>query len=114
RKKYANLVVSRLIRDGFDAVAWTGDVPTAERQRIKENWIDGRYQVLVTVMASFGTGVDGIQHRRPRAVVMSSPEGNPTLKQQWLFRTYRGENQTEDYRWAEIVARGTLDEGVFR
>lgn len=114
RKKYANLLVARLRRDGFDVAGWTGDVLTAERQQIKDDWIAGKYQVLVTVMASFGTGVDGIQHRKPRAVVISSPEGNPTLKQQWLFRTYRGDNQTKGYRWAEIVARGTLDVGVFR
>lgn len=113
RKRFAKLVVAKMRAEGLNAVEWSGDVNSAGREEIKRQWLSGEVDYIVCVMKSFSTGLDWAQHNCWRIGVLSSPEGDPTTKQQFLRRVFRTGEHKDKFEWFEILAENTYDTGIF-
>lgn len=113
RKRYAKYVAARMRADGYRVAEWHGDVSTKQREQIKQDWLAGDVDYIVCVMKSFSTGLDWAQHNCWRIGVLSSPEGDPTTKDQFLRRVLRTGPNIDKFEWFEIIARDTYDTGIF-
>jgi superfamily II DNA or RNA helicase len=109
-RKFADVVVKRLRNDGRIAEAWHGGTPDGERQRIKEDFINGRVQYVVAVIAAIAEGVDGFQHAT-RNVLWLNRSDNRILNEQVAKRVHR-QGQTRTVRSVELLAVDTYDLGV--
>ncbi|MFT4258016.1 helicase-related protein [Microbacterium sp.] len=102
-KLFANLATDRMRAAGYNAVAWTGDVPRKERERIKQAFIAGEYQYLVGTVQAMGTGLDGLQAVCSKIVWLNKPDGDPKLEIQARGRILR-QGMTKKYgEFEEVV-----------
>lgn len=60
-KQFADVAAKRLIKAGFSAVAWTGDLTKTRRNKALADFISGELNVIVGVISAMGTGTDGLQ-----------------------------------------------------
>lgn len=107
--KYAHIVAYQLIRDGYKALPWTGDVPEAERQALKEAFIGGEIDYIVATIPAIGEGTDGLQ-KRACVMVWLSRSDNMMLNEQ-AFRRLHRRGQERQVVSVDIVAIDTYDDG---
>jgi hypothetical protein len=110
-KRFTKVMVKRLIRAGYRAVEWSGDVKSdKQRSIIKQAFIDGEIDVLVAVIGAIGTGTDGIQYASSTEIWISESDDG-TDNEQGRGRLDRPGQRTQVLR---IYLRGTdtMDEGV--
>lgn len=113
-KLFANLVTERMRALGYNAIAWTGDVPRKERERIKKAFIAGEYQYLVGTVQSMGTGLDGLQRVCSKAVWLNMPDGDPKLYDQALGRVYRQGRTLKygEFQHVQLIQTGSHDQKI--
>lgn len=109
-RKFADVVVHRLIEAGYSAAPWHGEVSQSQREDTKEMFIAGDLDYLVAVTSAIAEGVDGLQHAT-RNILWLSRSDNRLLNEQAMARVYR-QGQTKQVRSVEIVALDTYDSGV--
>jgi len=110
-KRFAKVAVARMRAAGYNAVEWSGDVSSKDRDQIKEDFIAGRITFLVCVIAAFNAGLDGFQ-AVCRHVVWLSRSENQVQCSQALARFFRP-GRVGEFTQVEIVARDTYDEAIF-
>ncbi len=112
-KKFAKLTVARMRAAGYNAVEWSGDVTSKERDAIKAAFLAGEIQYLVSVIAAFSTGLDGFQAVCNRLIWLSESD-NEVLNQQAVRRYFRSGNpeMLADFQHVKILANNTYDRGV--
>jgi superfamily II DNA or RNA helicase len=106
-RKFADVVVSRL---GASARSWHGEVSQADREKNKQEFIDGNIKYIVAVTSAIAEGVDGLQHGT-RNILWLSRSDNRILNEQAIARVHR-QGQTRQVRSIEVVAVDTMDAGV--
>lgn len=106
--KFVKVVVSRL---GEQAREWSGSVSHAERDRIKQDFINRKFRFLVATIPSIAEGVDGLQEVCNHVVWLSRSD-NRLLNEQAAARLHRTGQARHVYSW-DIQAEGTYDSGVF-
>lgn len=109
-RKFADVVVERLLDAGFTAAAWHGNVSQADRESIKVEFMEGRLNYLVAVTSAIAEGVDGLQFGT-RNMLWLSRSDNRILNEQALARVWR-KGQKQQVRSREIIAVNTYDLGV--
>ena len=109
-RKFADVVVSRLTRDGKTALPWHGNVPGAKREEAKQAFVSGSCKYVVAVIAAVAEGVDGLQHGT-RNVLWLNRSDNRILNEQVAKRVHR-RGQERTVRSVELVAIDTYDSGV--
>jgi superfamily II DNA or RNA helicase len=109
-RKFADVVVARLRNDGRTAEAWHGNTTDSKRHQIKEDFIAGRVNYVVAVIAAIAEGVDGFQHAT-RNVLWMNRSDNRILNEQVAKRVHR-QGQTKTVRSVELIAIDTYDQGV--
>jgi hypothetical protein len=108
--KYANVVAYQLVRDGYKALPWTGEVPEDLRQAMKLAFeADGGLDYIVATIGSIGEGIDGLQ-KRARLMIWLSRDDNNMLNEQ-AFRRLHRRGQERQVVSVDIVARDTYDDG---
>ena len=105
-RKFADVLVYRL----GDARAWHGEVSQVEREKIKQDFIDGKFKYLVAVTAALSDGVDGLQ-MATRNILWMSRSDNRIMNEQAMARVYR-RGQTRQVRSREIICVDTYDSGI--
>ena len=60
-KQFADVAAKRLVKAGFSAIAWTGDLTRTRRNKALDLFISGELDVIVGVISAMGTGTDGLQ-----------------------------------------------------
>jgi hypothetical protein len=110
-KKFAKVTVARMRAAGYNAVEWSGDIPSKQRDQIKADFLAGKIQYIVAVITAFSTGLDGFQAVCNKIVWLSESENNMQNNQavKRFFRTGR----KEGFQHVKILARDTLDQGIF-
>ena len=112
-KKFVKVVVKRMRAAGYNAVEWSGDVPSKQRDQIKADFIAGRIQYIVAVIEAFSTGLDGFQAVANRLVWLSESDdvssNNQAVKR---FHRSGSPEMVADFRHVKILCRDTFDEGV--
>lgn len=113
-KRFAKVTVARMQRAGYNAVEWSGDVSSADRDRIKADFINGSVTFIVAVISSFSTGLDGFQAVCNKIIWLNQSQDNRHNLQAVarIFRQGMTEAR-EGFSQIAIVARDTIDEGVF-
>lgn len=116
-KRAAKVAVARMQRAGLSVAEWSGDVPSKKRDDIKTSFLrplsEGGLQYIVAVISAFGTGLDGFQRVCSTIVSLSEIEGDAVQNLQAVHRIWRRGVDRDAYEHVMIVARDTLDEGVF-
>lgn len=107
--KYAHTVAYQLIRDGFKALPWTGEVDEQTRHALKDAFVGGEIDYIVATIGAIGEGVDGLQHRA-RMMVWLSKSDNMMLNEQ-AFRRLHRRGQERTVVSVDIVALNTYDDG---
>jgi superfamily II DNA or RNA helicase len=109
-RKFADVVVSRLQRDGKSALPWHGEVSGTDRQAAKEAFVSGSCKYLVAVISAIAEGVDGLQYGS-RNILWLNRSDNRILNEQVIKRIHR-HGQDRTVRSVELVAVDTYDAGV--
>ncbi|MGN6325782.1 SNF2-related protein [Pseudolysinimonas sp.] len=112
---FAKVAAARLQVRGLGAQVWHGQVPKKERDALKERFIarDPSVRYLVATIPSIGTGVDGLQKACSKILWLERSE-NRADNLQFVKRIFRP-GMTLDFgafEHAELVAEGTIDEGI--
>ena len=110
-KRFAKVLVARMRRGGFNAVEWSGDVSSVQRDEIKRKFLAGEVQYIVAVISAFGTGLDGFQRVCNRVAWVSESDNNKD-NEQAIRRFFRTGGDLEDFKHAKILANDTIDVGV--
>lgn len=105
-RKFADVLVHRL----GDARPWHGEVSQSERERTKQDFIDGKFKYLVAVQSAIAEGVDGLQFATRNMLWMSRSD-NRLLNEQAMARVHR-RGQDKIVRSRELIAVDTYDAGV--
>jgi superfamily II DNA or RNA helicase len=106
-RKFADVVVHRL---GDSARAWHGEVSQNDREKNKQDFIDGKIKYIVAVTSAIAEGIDGLQHGT-RNILWLSRSDNRILNEQAIARVHR-QGQIRQVRSIEVVAVDTMDAGV--
>jgi hypothetical protein len=109
-KTFARMAAARMNAAGYMTGLWTGDV--TDKESLKQDFIAGRVQFLVAVIASISRGYDGLQTASNRVIWLSRSD-NPEHNDQAARRVFRTGGDLDQYRSIEIVANETYDLGVF-
>lgn len=109
-KSFAEETTRRLKALGVKAELWDGDIPKAERKRIKDRLREGETRIIVAVVASISTGIDGLQHGANRVMILDRDQDLTTMTQ--FFGRLDRRGQTEQVIIEEIVARGSFDKKI--
>jgi len=108
-QKFAKVVVSRLTKAGHTAFEWSGQASQADRDVALEDFIVGKIQFIVAVIAAIGEGTDGLQERCS-VMVWLSKDDNRLLNEQAMGRLDR-QGQKRAVISYEIIAEDTYDSG---
>lgn len=88
-------VVRRFVESlGLSAGEYTGETATEEREQVKRDFISGKIDVLIG-SRPIGLGVDGLQHRCNRLIVLSLP-WTAAAFEQLIGRVYRQGSKFKD------------------
>jgi superfamily II DNA or RNA helicase len=109
-RKFADVVVQRLLNDGKTALAWHGEVSGDKRQEAKEAFVGGDCKYLVAVISAIAEGVDGLQHGT-RNILWLNRSDNRILNEQVVKRVHR-RGQEKAVRSIELIAIDTYDSGT--
>lgn len=109
-RKFADVAVGRLRRDGKSAEAWHGNTSQTKREEIKQAFVSGSCQYVVAVIAAIAEGVDGLQNGT-RNMLWLNRSDNRILNEQAVKRVHR-QGQAQTVRSVELVAVDTYDQGV--
>ncbi|MET4703072.1 LAGLIDADG family homing endonuclease [Frigoribacterium sp. UYMn621] len=109
-KQFVKVTVKRMRAMGYDAVEWSGDVSSKAREEIKRKFLAGEIQYLVSVIASFSTGLDLFQTVCGRVCWLNESDDN-SRNQQAIKRYFRS-GRKEGFQHLKIVARESYDEGI--
>lgn len=108
-QKFAEVTTKRLQDKGFTAFEWSGQAPQKVRDQALEDFIGGKIQYIVAVIAAIGEGTDGLQERCS-TVVWLSKDDNRLLNEQAAGRLDR-RGQKRAVVSYDIIAEETYDEG---
>jgi SNF2 family DNA or RNA helicase len=108
-QKFAQVTTKRLQAKGFSAFEWSGQAPQKIRDQALEDFIAGKIQYIVAVIAAIGEGTDGLQERCS-TVVWLSKDDNRLLNEQAAGRLDR-RGQKRAVVSYDIIAEDTYDEG---
>jgi superfamily II DNA or RNA helicase len=108
-QKFASVVVARLRKAGHTAFEWSGQAPQKDRDVALEDFIAGRIQFIVGVIAAIGEGTDGLQERCS-VMVWLSKDDNRILNEQAMGRLDR-QGQKRAVISYEVIAEDTYDSG---
>lgn len=108
-QKFASVVVARLRKAGHTAFEWSGKAPQKDRDVALEEFIAGKIQYIVGVIAAIGEGTDGLQERCS-VMVWLSKDDNRILNEQAMGRLDR-QGQKRAVISYEIIADDTYDSG---
>ena len=108
-QKFAEVVTHRLSAKGFPSFEWSGTKTQKERDKALEEFIEGKIQYIVAVIAAIGEGTDGLQERCS-TVVWLSKDDNRLLNEQAAGRLDR-RGQKRAVVSYDIIAEDTYDEG---
>lgn len=105
-------VLAQLRALGIAAVEWSGGVSSTQRAEIKEKFIaqNPSVRVIVAVVSSIGTGTDGLQFATNNLIWLERSDDLSNNVQAEGRLDRRG--QTRQVRNIEIIARGSMDEGI--
>lgn len=108
-QRFARVVANRLNAAKLPAFEWSGVASQKQRDQALEDFIAGKIQFIVAVIAAIGEGTDGLQERAS-VVVWLSKDDNRLLNEQAAGRLDRRgqKNAVNSY---EIIAEDTYDEG---
>lgn len=108
-QKFASVVVARLQRAGHTAFEWSGQASQTNRDVALEDFIAGKIQYIVGVIAAIGEGTDGLQERCS-VMVWLSKDDNRLLNEQAMGRLDR-QGQKKAVISYEVIAEDTYDSG---
>jgi SNF2 family DNA or RNA helicase len=108
-QKFAEVTTNRLQAKGFSAFEWSGQASQKVRDQALEDFISGKIQYIVAVIAAIGEGTDGLQERCS-TVVWLSKDDNRLLNEQAAGRLDR-RGQKRAVVSYDIIAEDTYDEG---
>lgn len=108
-QKFAEVTTNRLQAKGYSAFEWSGQVSQKVRDQALEDFIEGKIQFIVAVIAAIGEGTDGLQERCS-TVVWLSKDDNRLLNEQAAGRLDR-RGQKQAVVSYDIIAEDTYDEG---
>jgi superfamily II DNA or RNA helicase len=108
-QKFASVVVARLRKAGHTAFEWSGQASQSDRDKALEDFIAGKIQFIVAVIAAIGEGTDGLQERCS-VMVWLSKDDNRILNEQAMGRLDR-QGQKRAVISYEIIAEDTYDSG---
>jgi superfamily II DNA or RNA helicase len=108
-QKFARLVKGRLDKAGYTAFEWSGQASQSDRDKALEEFISGKIQFIVAVIAAIGEGTDGLQERCS-VMVWLSKDDNRILNEQAMGRLDR-QGQKRAVISYEIIAEDTYDSG---
>ena len=115
-KKFAKVAAERMNRAGLRTEAWHGDIPSARRDEIKASFLkpvaEGGIQYIVAVIAAFGTGLDGFQRVCSKIIWLSETEDG-IQGEQAARRIWRRGVDKDSFQHVKLIARDTLDQGIF-
>lgn len=112
-KRYAHYLANRLQREGYAAAAYTGDVKSADREKVKAGFIDGSIQHIVATAQSLGVGTDGLQAKCRILVWHSKVPGRASLLKQSINRIYRQGGDIAGFLQYALIANDTKDTGIY-
>ena len=111
----AKFVAARMQKAGYSARAWTGDLTRKEREEMKQDFIDGKFQYIVVTIQSFGVGLDQFQTVCNKVIWVDEVEGNPSLNDQAIARFFRpGRIDPENFAHCKLVQPNSVDEMSFQ
>lgn len=108
-QKFAKVVVARLQKAGNTAFEWSGQASQKNRDVALEDFIAGKIQYIVGVIAAIGEGTDGLQERCS-VMVWLSKDDNRLLNEQAMGRLDR-QGQKKAVISYEVIAEDTYDSG---
>jgi SNF2 family DNA or RNA helicase len=108
-QKFAEITTKRLESRGFSAFEWSGQATQKVRDQALEDFISGKIQFIVAVIAAIGEGTDGLQEQCS-TVVWLSKDDNRLLNEQAAGRLDR-RGQKRAVVSYDIIAEDTYDEG---
>jgi SNF2 family DNA or RNA helicase len=108
-QKFASVVTKRIQRAGHTAFEWSGKANQKARDIALEEFIAGKIQFIVAVIAAIGEGTDGLQERCS-VMVWLSKDDNGILNEQAMGRLDR-QGQKRAVISYEIIAENTYDSG---
>lgn len=108
-KKMVNLTVDALNASGVKAMALTGDTPMKERLSLTKDFNDGKFRVIVAVIAAAAVGIDGLQHTCDTVIFLDRMMGNNVLNKQAEDRLHR-DGQKNTVTVIDIEAANTLEQ----
>lgn len=110
--KFAKVLRERLQMEfGVPIGLWIGETKQAEREQIKQDFIDHKLTMVVATIPSMAEGVNGFQFAT-RNILMVSRDNNRMLVEQFIGRVARtGQDRT--VRVVEIKCVNTADDNVF-
>ena len=107
-KKMAYLCGQQLEKDGIANAVFSGDTPNARRQSMVNDFVSGKFRILVAVIEAAAEGIDGLQNACDTAIFLD--RSWRTIKnKQAEDRLHRG-GQKNPVTIIDIVAEDTLDE----
>lgn len=113
-KRYANYLVARLRAAGYTAEAFHGDTKPAERERIRQEFSEGKIQNLVGVIAALNAGTDGLQMNCCKILEHNTQVGQPSMMAQFIRRIWRqGNPRLADFEHVRLVAENTIETGQY-
>jgi hypothetical protein len=110
-KRYAKVVVKRMLAAGYDVAEYSGDTSEKERGEVKRRFLAKELSYIVAVIPAFSTGLDGFQRVCSKIVWLSESE-NQVLNSQATARLHRP-GMIGEFEHCKILARDTLDLEVF-
>lgn len=114
-KQFAKVATKRLVKAGFPAVAWTGDLKPKGRKEALDGFVSGEIEVIVGVISAMGTGTDGLQEAAYN-VAWLSVDDDPSNNVQGIGRLDRLGQQHQvtmiEYRMAKTFDVGHLSQQI--
>lgn len=109
-KSTAQKIVDKLTQGGYQVFLITGDIPPTQRELLIANWKQSERGIIVATMASMQ---EGVNLQKSNSVIFAEHHYLPGTIEQAVARCHRY-GQTRQVRVYHLIARGTVDESVWR